>query len=50
MGVLPTAVCAGDVSAWPYSVGILVKWVTFLFTLHWSVAGVDLGVGGGSFF
>ena len=28
------------------SVGLLVKWVAFLGTLHWSVGGLDLGVGG----
>ena len=42
---LPTAVTE-DVSAWPYSVGILVKWVAFLGTLHWLAAGADLGEGG----
>ena len=26
---LPTAVCAEDVCGWPYSVGILVKWIAF---------------------
>ena len=41
-----TAITAGDVGAWPYSVGLLVKWVTFLGTLHWPAAGADLGVSG----
>ena len=47
---LPPSVITGkDVGAWPYSVGILVKWVTFLATLHWPAAGADLGVGGVSY-
>ena len=37
---------AEDVGAWPYSVVLLVKWVTFLGTLHSQTAGADLGVGG----
>ena len=39
-------VTADDVGTWPYSVGILFKWVTFLSPLHWPEAGVDLAVGG----
>ena len=39
----------GDVIAWPYSVGILLEWVSFLGNLHWPAAGSDLGVGGVSF-
>ena len=47
---LPAApVTAEDVEAWPYSVGILVKWVAFLSSLHRPAAGADLGVGGVSF-
>ena len=42
-------VTAEDVGAWPYSVGMLVKWVTFLGTLHWPAVGADLWVGGVSF-
>ena len=40
--------CSGseDVARWPYSVSILVKWVSFLGSLHWPVGGADLGVGG----
>ena len=38
-----------DVAAWPYSVGILVKWVSFLGSLYWPAARADLGVGGVSF-
>ena len=31
---------------WPYSVGMLVKWVAFLHSLHWPADGCSLGVGG----
>ena len=41
----PSAFAAEDVNAWPYSVGILVKWVTFLAILHWPAAGADFAVG-----
>ena len=37
---------AEDVAHWPYSPGLLVKWVSFLSTLHWPVGDLDLGVGG----
>ena len=47
--VPPVAVTAEDDCLWPYSVGILVKLVTFLGSLHWSPAGADLGPGGISF-
>ena len=46
----PSVITAEDVGAWPYSVGVLVKWVTFLGTLHWPAAGADMGVGGVSYF
>ena len=39
----PPATTAEDVGAWPYSVVILVMWVTFLGTLQWQAAGADLG-------
>ena len=42
-------VCAQDVALWPYSPGLLVKWVSFLNTLHWPVGDLDLGVGGVSY-
>ena len=38
-------ICAEDVCCWAYSVGMLVKWVAFLGTLHWPAAGTDLGEG-----
>ena len=41
---LPAAhTAAWDVEIWPCSVGILVKWVASLGSLHW---GANLGVGG----
>ena len=49
VGVPPVAVTAEDICLWPYSFGILVKLVTFLGSLHWPSAGVDLGPGGISY-
>ena len=43
---VPTIVDAEDVCGWPYYVGIWVKLVAFLSTLHWPAAASDLGVGG----
>ena len=42
-------VTAEDVGAWPYPVGLLVKFVAFLGTLYWPVAEDDLGRGGVSY-
>ena len=39
----------GDVGFWPYSVGLLVKFCSFLSSLHWPSTVGDLGVGGVSF-
>ena len=45
-----TAICANDdIAHWPYTPGLLVKWVAFLGTLHWPARGADLGVGGISY-
>ena len=44
-----TAICADDVALWPYTPGLLIKWVSFLNTLHWPVGNLDLGVGGISY-
>ena len=41
-------ITADDVGTWPYSVGILVKWVAFFSSLHWPAGGADLVVGGAS--
>ena len=47
---MPLAVCATDEKCvWPYSVGILLKWVAFLGTLQWPTPRADLGVGGVSY-
>ena len=40
------AVCAEDIALWPYTPGLLVKWVSFWNSLHWPVGDLDLGVGG----
>ena len=44
-----TAICVDDIAHWPYTPGLLVKWVAFLGTLHWPAGGADLGVGGISY-
>ena len=49
VNVPASAICAEDISHWPYTPGLLVKWVAFLGTLHWPAGGVDLGVGGFSY-
>ena len=36
---------ADDVAQWPYTPGLLVKWVSFLGSLHRPVHGEDLGAG-----
>ena len=38
-----------DISSWPFSVGLLVKIVHFLGSLHWPQGVGDLGVGGVSY-
>ena len=40
------AICAEDIALWPYTLGLLVKWVSFLKSLHWPIGDLDLGVGG----
>ena len=40
-----SALCVENIAHWPYTPGILVKWVAFLGTLHWPAGGLDLGVG-----
>ena len=41
-------ISGADIAAWPYSVGILIRF-TFLNTLHWPAGDVDLGHCGVSF-
>ena len=41
---LPVAcISEGDVAAWPFSVGLLLKFVHFLGSLHWPCGAGDLG-------
>ena len=42
-------ITAADIAAWPYSVSILVRFTSFLGTLHWPSGSVDLGHFGISF-
>ena len=42
-------ITGADIAAWPYSVGILVRFTSFLGTLHWPSGAVDLGHFGISF-
>ena len=42
-------IASADISAWPYSVGILVRFTSFLGTLHWPSGSVDFGHFGISF-
>ena len=47
---IPAAVvCAEDIALWPHTPGLLVKWVSFLNSLHWPIGDLDLGVGGVSY-
>ena len=36
-------ISGADVAAWPYSVGILCKFTSFLGTLHWPTGSEDVG-------
>ena len=49
VNVRASALCAEDIAHWPYTPGLLVKWVSFLGSLHWLAGGLDLGVGGISY-
>ena len=42
-------ITGSDIAVWPYSVGILVKFTSFLNTLHWPSGSNDLGHFGVSF-
>ena len=44
-----SAISADNIAYWPYTTGLLVKWVAFLGTLHWPAGGLDLGVSGVSY-
>ena len=41
-----SAICAEDITHWPFTPGLLVKLVSFFFSLHWPAGGLDLGVVG----
>ena len=42
-------ITGADIAAWPHSVSILIRFTSFLNTLHWSSGSVDLGHLGISF-
>ena len=44
-----TPITCRDIEVWPYSAGMLVKWVSFLHSLHCPADGCSLGVGGVSY-
>ena len=44
VAVAATPISCRDVEVSPYSVGMLVKWVAFLHSLHWPAHGCSLGV------
>ena len=46
ISVAITPISCRDIEVWPFSVGMLVKWVSFLSSLHWPADECDLGVGG----
>ena len=45
----PGRITSADIAAWPYSVGIQIKFTSFLTTLHWPSGSADLGHFGISF-
>ena len=49
LNIPASAIWAADVALWPNTPGLLIKWVTFLESLHWPAGGLDLGVGGISY-
>ena len=44
-----SSICGADIAAWPYSVGILIRFTSFLHTLHWPIHSDDFGHFGVSF-
>ena len=49
VNISASAISAADIALWPYTPGLLVKWVSFPASLHWPAGGSDLGVGGISY-
>ena len=45
----PFVTIGEDIAQWPYTPSLLIKWVSFLGSLHWPAHGGDLGVGGVSY-
>ena len=45
LSVAATSISCRDIEVWPFSVGLLVKWDSFLSSLHWPAGGSDFGVG-----
>ena len=45
----PGRITGADIAAWPYSVGILIRFTSFLSTLHWPSGASDFGHFGVSF-
>ena len=43
-------ISGADIATWPYSVGILCRFTSFLGTLHWPTGSDDIGHFGVSFF
>ena len=41
--LLPPHISCRDIEVWPFSVGMHVKWVSFLSSLHWPAGECDLG-------
>ena len=46
ISVAVTPISCRDIAVWTFSVGMLVKWVSFLFSSHWPADECNLGVGG----
>ena len=49
ISVAVTPISCRDIEVWPYSVGMLVKWIAFLSSSHWPAGDCNLGVGGVSY-
>ena len=43
------SISGAGIAAWPNGVGILIRFTSFLHTLHWPTGSVDMGHLGGSF-
>ena len=43
VSVAATPISCRDIEVWPFSVGMLVKWVAFLSSVHWPAGECDVG-------